>query len=95
MEAWGDGTAANDTGAEESEALDFFRQYFQGKKYELHSELRDRARRGQVNERNFVDALMAVKPNLSDDKKLLLSMHFFPSAGDTIDYRRLMAKALA
>jgi hypothetical protein len=77
--------------------MQFFKEYFHGKKYELHSELRDRAKRGtgRVNERGFIDALVAVKPGLSADRRAQLAAHFFPKPGDVIDYRRVMADALA
>jgi hypothetical protein len=95
--AWGGDESSGASSSASSGVVQFFKEFFHGKKYELHSELRDRARRGtgKVNARAFMDALVAVKPGLTTERRAQLEAHFFPKQGDVIDYRRVMANALS
>lgn len=70
------------------------RKLFSGKRYELHKQFRkqDRNGSGNVDEDGFIEALTACEPNISDDDKFELALHYFSSAGDQLDYKQWIAQ---
>jgi Ca2+-binding EF-hand superfamily protein len=70
------------------------KRYFAGKKYELHKQFRkrDHSQSGQADEDAFIEALTAANPQISDDEKFELALHFFPNAGDEIEYKDWISK---
>lgn len=67
---------------------------FDGKKYELHKQFRkrDRQQSGTIDEDDFIEALAACSPNISDDDKFELALHYFPNAGDQLEYKEWITK---
>lgn len=73
---------------------DLVREHFEGKRYELQKQFRkyDPEQSGQIGEDAFIAALEATNPDLLDDHKFVLALHYFPNAGDRIDYRQWIQK---
>jgi len=65
-------------------------KYFRGKKYQLHKQFKkkDLDHSGKADEDMFIDALTAANPAFDDDAKFDLALHYFPNAGDQIDYTK-------
>jgi hypothetical protein len=68
---------------------------FARQKYQLRKALRDRdvEKSGRLREEEFMDALLSVGPQLSDDDSYLLADAFFPTNNSYVDYPLLLDSA--
>ncbi|KAL4109073.1 hypothetical protein PRIC1_000778 [Phytophthora ramorum] len=75
--------------------VSLLQRVFSSTKYQLRKALRDRdrERNGRLREDEFMDALLSVAPQLSDDDSYLLADAFFPTNNCYVDYVLLLDSA--
>jgi Ca2+-binding EF-hand superfamily protein len=75
--------------------VDLLHRLFGTRKYQLRKTLRDhdRTKSGILSEEEFMDAILSLEPNLSDDDTYLIADVYFPKNDSTIDYSKLLESA--
>ncbi|GMF17352.1 unnamed protein product [Phytophthora fragariaefolia] len=75
--------------------VSLLQRVFAARKYQLRKALRDRdtEKNGRLREDEFMDALLSVEPQLSDDDSYLLADAFFPTNNSYVDYPLLLDSA--
>ncbi|KAF4137886.1 DUF1126 PH-like domain [Phytophthora infestans] len=75
--------------------VSLLQRVFGARKYQLRKALRERdvEKNGRLREDEFMDALLSVAPQLSDDDSYLLADKFFPTTNCSVDYPLLLDSA--
>ncbi|KAG3010564.1 hypothetical protein JG687_00008778 [Phytophthora cactorum] len=75
--------------------VSLLQRVFGTRKYQLRKALRERdgEKNGRLREDEFMDALLSVAPQLSDDDSYLLADNFFPTTNCSVDYALLLDSA--
>ncbi|POM57977.1 DM10 domain containing hypothetical protein [Phytophthora palmivora] len=75
--------------------VNLLQRVFGAQKYQLRRALRERdvEKNGILHEDEFMDALLSVAPQLSDDDSYLLADVFFPTSNCSVDYPLLLDSA--
>ncbi|ETP47306.1 hypothetical protein F442_06638 [Phytophthora nicotianae P10297] len=75
--------------------VSLLQRVFGTRKYQLRKALRERdvEKNGRLREDEFMDALLSVAPQLSDNDSYLLADNFFPTTNSSIDYPLLLDSA--
>lgn len=91
------GAANAEAPAKNSDArvVAILRRVFGSRKYQLRKALRERdvARTGQLGEEEFMDAVLALEPALSDDDTYAIADAYFPTNNSQLDYTQLLESA--
>ena len=75
--------------------VELLKKKFGQAKYKLRRQLRERdtSRNGLLDEDTFMDALLSVNGDLTDDETYLLADSFFPQSSSKIDYQEFLDSA--